>query len=257
MQNLSIKTCLLAATGLSITVLGVPAHAFDTIQWDWQLNVQTDVNQAVDINATANPVGIAILENDQIFVGSATADSTVTAPVNVLNPAATTPYPTDDLAKVENVATAVGNNASIESDISANIDSSQTAGVETTTVPATFDPITGAELTPEVTLSVIQPAVITATASVTGAQNVQIENSAQALANNLTITMDGPTNDDRTLIANNVQVAYATATATSNVDSPTVTNFGGMGTLDEPWVNSSAIAVGNNFSVTIEAPTVP
>lgn len=257
MYKMSKKSSLVAATALSMAALGAPAFAFDTIEWDWQLSVITDVVQDVTIAATAAPVGLAVIENDQIFVGSATSDSTVTAPVNTLDPTATTPYTADDLAKVESSATSVGNNASVESDISANIDSSQVVGIETTTIPATFDPVTGDEITPEITQSVLQPATFTATASVTGGQNVQIENSAQALANNLAITMDGPTNDDRTLIANNEQVAYASATSTSSVDAPTVTDFGGLGTMDEPWVSSSATAVGNNLQIVIEAPVAP
>lgn len=254
MFKMSKKSALMAASALSFAAMGAPAHAFDTIQWDWQLNVTTDVVQDVTIGVTANPVGIAVIENDQVFVGSAAATSTVTAPVNMPAVDISGANSPDDLAKVESTATAVGNNGTIESDISANVDSSQVAGVESTTIPATYDPTTGAELTPEITTSVIQPASFTAIASTTGGVNVQIDNSAQALANNLSIEMDGPTNDDRTLISNNEQISYAAVTSTSTVDSPTVTDFAGLGTMEEPWVSSSATAVGNNLQITVEAP---
>ena len=253
----SKKPAFAAACALAVAFAGAPAMAFDTIQWDWQLSVQTDVQQNVQIDVSAAPVGIAVIENDQLFVGSSTATSTVTAPVNMPAVGISGGNSADDLAKVESTATAVGNNGSIESDISTNVDSSQVAGVQSESIPAVVDPLTGEEIVPEQTISTIQPAAFTAVASTTGGVNVQIDNSATALANNLSVEMDGPTNDDRTLIQNNEQIAYANSTSTSTVDTPTVTDFSGLGTMDEPWVSSSATAVGNNLSIVVEAPVQP
>ena len=245
MRRPKLRSALLVGTAMSFAVIVSPAQAFDTINWNWDLDVQTNVTQTVDITANITADSIAIVENEQTFEGAATAISTVTAPINTppidpLDP--TAPIAIENLPKVESTAVAVANNATIESDVMTDVSSSQTAGTL-----SVDDPLLG--LIPGI------PVLLTATSDVSGSVDVQVESTAQAIANNLSITLDGPDPADRVLKANNVQIANATIAATSTVANPAVTNYEGLGTLETAWVSSTAMAVGNNLNIDISAPS--
>jgi hypothetical protein len=260
MSKRSLKATLLAAAALSVMALSAPALAFDTVQWNWQLDANTSVDQDVNIDVSTNPTGVGIVENGQTFAGTASATSTVTAPAVSLDPASIPSVSVNDVARLESSATAVGNSASISSDLSANIDSSQVVGGAVTGV-SVEDPQGNGNGNGnafglndgETELGI---ATISATSTLTGAQNLQIDSAAQAIANNLSINLGGPTNDDRTLLANNVQSTFATVTATSTVDAPVASNLTGLGSLTDAFIGSTATAVGNNLQVQVSAPEV-
>ncbi|GMG82459.1 hypothetical protein LNKW23_16720 [Paralimibaculum aggregatum] len=238
MMKSHLKSALLASAAI---MLAAQAQAFDTVDWNWDADVQTQVTQTIDVTAELDATGLGMVENEQVFIGSASASSDVTAltvtpsvPLNGLG--------TDDLARVESAGTAVGNNGSIESDVKTDVDSSQlTGGAEI------VDPLTGL-------VSVGAPAVIAATSTVSGITNAQVDSSATGVGNNLTIDVT-PGTGDAILVANNVQTTYADIASVSSVSTVTVSDYSGLGGLSDPLVGSAATAVGNNLDVSVAGST--
>ncbi len=73
---------LLQATAISV-VLGFGLHsngawAFDNVNWNWEKNVNEQVNKTANINVDLNPSGELELEKIQAQIGDVTANSTVT-----------------------------------------------------------------------------------------------------------------------------------------------------------------------------------
>jgi hypothetical protein len=69
-------TALLSAVGMSV-MAGSSAMAFDDVDWDWTVKVNEHIKIDADIDVCVNPTGLVQVEKLQIFIGNATASSTV------------------------------------------------------------------------------------------------------------------------------------------------------------------------------------
>ncbi|MBE0488299.1 MAG: hypothetical protein IBX53_04415 [Halomonas sp.] len=250
-----LKASLLAASAALVIPMTSTVQAFDTIVWDWTLNLTTnvDITGTIDIGPGGEGGAGAIIEQEQLFLGNTTALSTAVGlePVAVTVPLSGT---IDDLPKVEAVATAVNNNLAIDGEVAVLADvTQQTAGVGSVALMVPLDPLD--PLSPLVPggLDVFAalPALITATSTTTGV-DVQQASVATGVANNLAINGSGA------VLANAVQMGVADVTATASATGGLVELIGvtGLGTLSEPFIAATATAVGNNAAYTVTAPTV-
>ncbi|QSV17654.1 hypothetical protein [Photobacterium ganghwense] len=240
MKNLNIKKLAVLITFSGVTSFS--AHAFDSVYWEWNANVDTSVTQTVTANTDLIPTGLTMVENEQLMLGTVTSISSVTGVENIsLDPLLS--YSLDDLAKIESTATAVGNNASIESDVKTDVDSSQTfGGVDATLATG----LTGTLA--DITL----PGIVSATSTVIGTINASVDSSATAVANNLAIDLTTTSGQDAFLVANNTQTSVANVNSLSTVDVAVVTGYSDLGTLADPFVSSVATSVGNNLDVKVD-----
>ena len=180
----------------------------------------------------------------------------------------------EELPEVISAATAVANNTSITSDTMVELHEGQFAfgdGSDNNAGPALAAAILGVELAENgvnsnlvgagvlgtlAVLGGLEKANISATSTVSNIMNASVDSSATAVANNLTVNVEGD-GGDRLMIGDAVQFAYADLSAMSNVSAVNLYNYTGLGALDRPIVNSIATAVGNNKSITVSAPVVP
>ena len=134
----------------------------------------------------------------------------------------------------------------------------------------------------------VGPSAITATSNAHHIDNFAVDAGATALANNMNISVVaggtpdveepdtgemssafcfmgcGNGNDDDNdgiqpdvaLIADVTQFAYADVSATSNVHHINLNNYTGLGSLDQPVINGTATAIGNNLSIKVGAPAI-
>jgi hypothetical protein len=225
---------VLAAIG-AVTTMAGPAHAFDSINWTWNLNLSTDitVTGTIDIGS----IGGSIVEQEQVMVGGTVATATATgiAPLDGLLPPLGTDAPT-----VQASATAVNNNLSITTDQALLLDSSQTTlGVGSVALAADLLDLATLDL------SLVVPSVVTATATAIGT-DTYTDATAVAAANSLNVESTGA------VLSNGVQFAVAAvgATATSTGTQLLQPDLSTNG----PWVKASATAVGNNVNITVAAP---
>lgn len=218
-----------------------PALAFDTINWNWDADVQTNV--AVTANATVDvaPTGLEQVEGDQVMSGNLSATGTTTGVDNVLS--GLTPS-LDDVLAVETQASGIGNNASLESDVAVNYDLNQDFGGVAVSV---VDPLTGA------TISTPVPGIIVASADTSGIVNGTVDNDATGVANNISVDLQAGSSGDSFLVGNSVQTAMADVTTTSTVGAISFSGVSGLGTLESPAVSSVATSVGNNLDVSVGA----
>lgn len=195
----------------------------------------------------------------------------------------------DELPEVESVATAVGNNANIESITKTDVHEGQFVldadgwligddhgdigdggwdilgivggGVASAlwSEAAGDDPNTNLSLAIGLlTASVmggLEKASIYAESQVWDIENATVDSAATAVANNKSITLDPHSvNNDSVLIADLTQFAYADVGAYSNVSDVTISNYYNLNpdVLGKPIVSSVATAVGNNLSVTVD-----
>lgn len=164
-----------------------------------------------------------------------------------------------DLPKVENTATAVANNYSMESSVAANVNSAQLnyGGFNVPELEsegsnpivdqqeylgATYGSVGNAHVGKAYTaglaaaLGIITQGDVTATATIDNGeldgaaiQNASVENSATAVGNNFSVDLAAITPDDAFLVADNVQFNYANTTATATVDGVSIDNYAGFG----------------------------
>ncbi|WP_366653972.1 hypothetical protein [Fodinicurvata sp. EGI_FJ10296] len=182
---------------------------------------------------------------------------------------------TTELPEVISTATAVANNTAIQSDASIQLHEGQFAfgGGNGSSFNGDFDEL-WAELDDDVVngedddwnsnlaaastlgsaaiLGLLDKANITADSTVNNIHNATVDSTATAVANNMTVELEGQ-GADRLLIGDVVQFSYADTTATSTVSEVYLNNYEGLGLIDRPIVNSVATAVGNNKSITVSA----
>lgn len=236
-MKLQKKTVLSVAIAAASVMVAPLALSFDTINWNWDADVQSTVTTDATSNIEVNPTGLAQTENDQETYGSLDAVSAVTGVDNLVI-ALLDGNPVEDLASVESVAAAVGNNAAITADVSMQTDSSQTfAGVD-----VSLDPLN---------VGALLPGSILAASSVIGVTNTTVDSSATGVANNLSIDLDTMSDQDSFAITNSDQLAVALVSTISTVDGALYEGFNGMGTTDSPTVSSAATSLGNNLSITV------
>lgn len=132
MKTLKSARTLAASLGvLTFCAMATPAMAFDNVSWSWYKDVREHVDIDVDIDIDVKSTGLVEVEKLQIFFGNVTASSSVHDINNYqYDPGFTIqwvycrPYiicgsfdATVDLPSVVSAATAVGNNQSIVSDV--------------------------------------------------------------------------------------------------------------------------------------------
>lgn len=219
----------------------VPAMAFDTVTWNWNADVVSSVTTSAISEIAVAPTGLQQVESEQITLGDFAATSTSNLIANDI--VSLSGVALNDVLAVETLATAVGNNASLESDVSMQFDVNQTYGG--------LDLTLGTGLTG--TLADISlPGVLAATSITTGVVNSTVNSGATAVANNMTVDLLTTSGSDAFLLGNNVQTAYAVSTASSLVDGVVFTNVKDLGTLADAGIRSVSTSLGNNFGVTID-----
>ncbi len=184
-----------------------------------------------------------------------------------------------DLPEVNSVATAVGNNQSIESTVAVNLHDAQYNF-------GGFDSIFGdrddnvVALDAEVAvdeddsefgtgnthtdiliagvlgglLGVVEPGQVTALSQVSAITDASVNSEATAVGNNLSVDIAAATPGDAFLIADLTQFNYADVSATSKVGNVSVNGYANLDVLEGPLVNSVATAVGNNVSISVSSP---
>ncbi len=169
-----------------------------------------------------------------------------------------------DLPKVISAATSVANNTSIESAVMVELDEGQfvfdVTGDEIFPVQnpnadfsANADVAYAQNLGLNAILGNLSASQITATSTVKDIVNASVDSAATAVGNNLSIEVNAASAGDQIVMADAVQFAFADLTATSKVSNVTVSNYTNLGKIGA-LVNSAATAVGNNKSITVNAP---
>jgi hypothetical protein len=297
---------LLTATA-TVALLGMAApgaFAFDKVEWSWEKHVREWVDIDIDIKTDVYPDGLVEVEKLQVHFGDVNAYAGVHNIYNNLpdDPRMTSldsefwipPPPTYDndpkavdLPKIENTATAVGNNQSITSNVPIYLHDGQfVAGDlgfdcasdwercryllwEGGDYGNTHLDLAGLLFLGGV-LGVVQKAEIKADAHVSNILNAYVENSATAVANNASFTIEPyattPYTDNHVLIADLTQFSYANVTANARVERVALNGyedlggacFGGGCPDGElvPIISNTATAVGNNLSISVGVPTV-
>lgn len=233
------KALLCTVSAITLTTgLSAGAMAFDKVDWDWQLDAETKVDVKVDVDIYVDPNGAAIVEIDQDFKGDLDAKATVVGVFN--DPADGGGHKwnwNDDgldaateLPSIENVAAAIGNVASIESEWSVQAHIDQDVQGDSGYYGSS-------------------PADIDADATVLFVLNSSVENTAQAIGNSASITLDPATADEAFLMADISQSAHMNGSATATVGGVFVEGYSGLG--ETVLVDNTAIAVGNIANVTV------
>ncbi len=271
------RKLLLSATALALTAgMASSALAFDRSKWEWELDADTEIDVDVDVDIKIDPAGATIVEIDQDFKGDLEANAVVIGVVN--DPDTDSKHgghhgwggwnnePDVETASIEptvdNVAAAIGNSASIESQVSVQADIDQKVSDNDWHGEAEFD----------------------ANAVVGLVFNASVDNTAQVVGNSVSITLDpsatgesglttevgssynpcryghygcGPNPDqgdgvdtDNFLMANINQSANFDGTANALVFGVFASDLGGVSET-RPLVNNAAIAVGNTASITV------
>lgn len=147
----------------------------------------------------------------------------------------------NELPEVISTATAVGNNASIESTVAVNADAEQSLYGDWY-----FD-----------------AAEVSAVSDVYYILNATVDSAATAVGNNYSLTVDPATPDDALVTANISQYSHANVSAQSYVSDVWLNGYYNLGVdeladddldvLGRPIVSSVATAVGNNLSISVGA----
>lgn len=151
-----------------------------------------------------------------------------------INTTTTDPVINEDivnLESLENAATSVGNNASIESDAMVNLHNEQflagSGGYGYHMGSADIDSL----------------------AKVENILNLSVDNAATSVGNNLSVTQD-TTGLDTALIADNTQMSFANVTSTARVSNITL-GLPPVGNFEGPVISNVATSVGNNMSINV------
>ncbi len=170
--------------------------------------------------------------------------------IQVETPEGTAAGPFDALTQLPSVvstATAVANNTAIASQVSTQIHETQVAvgSARKATIGGSFGGLSG-----------VRAANITALSEVSNILNASVDSSATAVANNLTVDLQAANAGDAALIMDAQQWSVAEVRAVSDVRRITLNNYENLGGIDGPIVSSSATAIGNNKSITVNVPSV-
>ncbi len=259
-QTIEVPLTLTLDGDVSTTGIGVDSFAGAEVT-DEDDNVLASVSDTVS-GAGINPGG--------------NFDATADFVVSVEIPGEATSFDAlTELPEVVSTATAVANNQSIETEVATEIHDGQYA-FDAAEDPSLVDALgtlgggllfahlehqginTGLSmalgLTTAATLGGLEKAQISATSTVDDILNASVDSAATAVANNMSVELDAVTSDDAYLLADVNQFAYADLTAMSSVSNVNVNNYTNLGALDRPLVSSVATAVGNNLSITVDAP---
>lgn len=224
----------------------------------------------VDGSLGDEPAGLTVDGETSGSLG-VTVSGSITVPVVVPLDAV------DELPKLENIATALANNLSIESDRMVEAHAGQFAfgdgglggflglpggpGVESASLGGGGlggnTHLALAELlTLGAVLGLIEPAEVNAYAETHHVRNVQVENAATAIANNMSIDLEAATAGDGVLIGDLTQFAYADVSAEAYLGNAKVRNYSNLGNISGPLFANTATSIGNNMSIKVKSPSV-
>jgi len=303
----TLKSARILAASMAVLAVGAmatPAMAFDNVDWSWKKTIEQReyINVWIDLNV--DTTGLVEVEKLQIFLGNLDAQSTVSHVYNSQDqdghyeyirycycyiPVWVDPseYAPTELPIVRSIATAVGNNQSITSDVPVYLHDGQFVA-NTRYNNDSYDigtPFNGyhesgnlyTDLALLFTLGaaagLLKAADIHAYSDVSYIQNASVESSATAVANNISVDLESDVNGTCTtdclgksnhiVIADITQFAYANVSAVSNVYNVTADNYTGLRLITSPdgnantpdpivpLVSSIATAVGNNVSISV------
>jgi len=199
-----------------------------------------------------------------------------------------------NLAEIESIATAVGNNQNISADVGVLLHDGQllyggynegafddlvngTPGTPVngidgvlTAATAMFSGsagVAGDNLYPGVSLALqvagmlglIQPATVSASSDALNILNASVDSDATAIGNNISVDVVTTTLEDgnNLLIGDLTQFSYANVGSRSSVQNVVLNNFSNLNpdVLGRSVISSVATAVGNNVSINVEATT--
>jgi hypothetical protein len=243
-MNKSFKQALFASVAGAALAMGVSigsAKAFNDVDWSFDLSI----DPCVDISVELDPSSMTTIEADQLQVGDVTAVSIV-KDIDV-DPAGDHHHhhhhshgldALTQLGLVVSTATAVANNANVQTDtqaLFANITQTATGGeIEILCLPWLGS-----------------SGEVKAISVVKDVENLQIDSSATAVANNVNLASTVAHLRDTTVVANVEQNSYMDVTAKSIVKDIDIDGFKNLGSLTSPVISSVATAVGNNLNVSV------
>jgi hypothetical protein len=200
-----------------------------------------------------------------------------------------------DLPKIENAATAVGNNQSVESDVPIMLHDAQFywggfrdfrgAGQTEQQIAAMVFDLAGDAfeavddnlhtgialgLTVLAMGGIVEKGEVEAKAKVSDILNAYVENAATAVVNNASFKIESDEPNNHSMIADLTQWAYADTKAIAKVEDVTINGYTGFGTACfgggcgsvvagdvTPIVSNVATAVGNNLNIKVGLPVTP
>jgi hypothetical protein len=271
---------------LAVGAMATPAMAFDNVDWTWNKKIDQYERINVWIDLDVDTTGLVEVEKLQIFLGNVNAQSTVSNIYNTQDqdghyeyirycycyvPVWVDPseYAPTELPIVRSIATAVGNNQSITSDVPVYLHDGQF--VANTWFNYDYDALRTAVdsrmgggggggyqhhengnfhtdlavyFTLGAALGLLQAADIHAYSDVFDIQNASVESSATAVANNLSVDLESDVDgtclsncygkSNHIVIADITQFAYANVSAVSNVTFVTADNYTALRQITSP-----------------------
>jgi hypothetical protein len=173
-----------------------------------------------------------------------------------------------DLPSVESVATAIGNNQSLSSTVAVALHDAQFNAGDILNDNSSLDFFpevggTGNTHTDFLEIAVVaaglglvEQGVVSSDSTISDIINASASSTATAIGNNIGVELNAHTEGDAYLVADLTQFNYADVMATSMASAIEVTNYANLGVLDGPLVSSSAVAIGNNASITVTSPVI-
>jgi hypothetical protein len=267
---------LIGASALALAANAAPAKAFDTVDWTWNLTVTETVDKYVDIDLDIDPDNVVILENLQVFIGDLAATSYV---FNVYNnqPVDAGGSTTVDLGELDLTAqyglgggfllpaVCVASNPDItctitdgnvdETDIPPNVNGTVTAGVDLGELTVEFEPTGSFDALTELPEVVSAATAVANNSSITS--DVAIEMHEGQFVFNIADDPEGlGTGGGYADLGNsNLEIALALGLAAGAgiIDPAQITAVSWVDNIVNATVDSSATAVANNKSITIES----
>ena len=248
------KTLLCTVSAITLSSgLATGAMAFEKVDWDWKLDADTDIKVDVDVDIKVDPNGAVIVEIDQDFKGDVDAKAVVIGVINDPGDGPKGNHKWDwkghndaldgatQLPAVENLAAALGNSASITSEYSVQAHIDQNVSGDGRGYCRGYYCYGGGA------------AEITADAATAIVVNATVENTAQAIANNASITLDPYSQDEAFLMADITQWAHANVSASALTAGVFISGYNNLGldTLGRAIVDNTAIAAGNVANITL------
>lgn len=236
------------------------------------------------VGIAGNPAGNSLTENgvsgeygseDPLTVDGSTSGSLdVTVSGQIVVPVVVPLDALAELPKIENTATALGNNASIESNRMVEVHTGQfqfgdgsgeqTGGVlavgglyghleheGVNTMQSAATALTAAAI-----LGVIEPSSVSADAEMFNVKQAQLKNSATALGNNFSIDLAAATDGDAVLVGDMTQFAYGDVNSNAYLHDVSVRNYNNLGAIDGALFSNVATSIGNNLSIKVSGPDV-
>ena len=239
------------------------------------------------IGIAGNPAGESITEagvpgefgseNPLAVSGSTSGSLDVTVAGTVTVPVVVPWNAAKELPEFENLATALGNNGSIDSNRMIEMHAGQftfgdgdvesgaeaLAGVGAALLYGHLEhegvnthQSAATALTVAAIADVIDPAVVSADAEIYNVSQGQMTNAATALGNNLSVDLQAATDGDGVLIGDVTQFANADVSATAYMHDVSVQNFNNLGALDGALFSNVATSIGNNLSIKVSGPEI-